>query len=36
MRVFRPGQYFTLQPYGVVLATETGLPAVASVSAART
>ena len=31
-----PGQYFTLQPYGAVLATLTGRPAVASVSAART
>ena len=29
-------QYFTLQPYGAVLETVTGLPAVASVSAART
>ena len=29
-------QYFSVQPYGVVLAIETGLPAVASVSAART
>ena len=29
-------QYLTLQPYGVVLATVTGLPAIASVNAART
>lgn len=30
------GQYLTVHPYGVVLATVTGLPVVASVNAART
>ena len=29
-------QYFTVQPYGVVLAVETGLPVSASVNATRT
>ena len=32
----RNAQYLTEQPYGVVLATVTGLPAFASVRAART
>ncbi len=32
----RARQYFTLQPYGVVLAVVTGLPASVSASAART
>lgn len=32
----RAGQYLTEQPYGVVLGVLTGLPAIDSVSAART
>ncbi len=36
LRAAPPRQYLTLHPYGVVLATVTGLPVVASVSAART
>ena len=35
-KIERKRQYLTEQPYGVVLATVTGLPAIVSLSAART